>query len=72
MADQTTTTPVAEDDHEALQSVWDRTFPAADRDQMMSDDSLTWKHVILLLVAVVLVGVSMMALTVFWVASYGS
>lgn len=56
---------------EATHPVWAKSFPETDREQMMSEDSLTWKHVITLLVAVVLTGVTMMGLTVLWVVSLG-
>lgn len=44
--------------------VWMQAFSGEERDSMLSDDSLTWRNVVLLLVAVVLGGVAMMTITV--------
>ncbi|MBX3413176.1 MAG: hypothetical protein KF708_10850 [Pirellulales bacterium] len=43
-------------------------FTGEERQEMKVEDSLTWKHVVTLLVAVVSMGVLLMIFTVLWVS----
>ncbi len=61
-----TTAHAAGDEH----ANWEERFSAQERQELLDDDAHTWRNVVLELVALICMGVALMAVTVLWIVAH--